>query len=120
MTGNKKLQTLLLTILLLAASVISSGCDWSAMWDLKRAEKILKQAEKLNAEFCGFDRAQDAYRKSQKALDEGMTLARHRFINEARDKAEEARAWAEEAVYWAQIHNQQIQREKDAIGTYKD
>jgi hypothetical protein len=49
-----------------------------------------------------------------------MTLARHRFVNEARDKAEEARAWAEEAVYWAEIHNQQIQREKDALGQYKE
>jgi uncharacterized membrane protein YcjF (UPF0283 family) len=56
MTVTKRLSTLLLSIILLAALVMVTGCDWSAMWDLRRAEKILKKAEKLNAEFWDFNR----------------------------------------------------------------
>lgn len=96
------------------------GCDWSARWDLKRAEKILKRAEDLNAEFCGLDRASNAYHKAQLALEEGMELARHRYINEARDKATEAKDWAEEAVYWAEVYNEQLAKEKESLGAYKD
>tara|TARA_B100002003_G_C13709084_1_gene356002 strand:- start:74 stop:424 length:351 start_codon:yes stop_codon:yes gene_type:complete len=96
------------------------GCDWSAKWDLRRAEKVLNKAAELNAEFCGEHKAQNAYKKAQDALVEGMFYARRRDINLARDKAQEAKDWAEEAVMWAQVHNEQIRREQEALGAYKD
>ena len=68
--------------LLLFCLVISlTGCDFSARWDLKRAEKALKAADKANAEFW----AEPEYRKAQKYLVIAMDEARERNINAARD-----------------------------------
>ncbi len=120
MTDNLKKTHVLIMIFAVVLGSTLSGCDWSARWDLKRAEKVLKRAEDLNAEFCGLDRAQNAYYKGQTALEEGMELARHRYINEARDKASEAKDWAEEAVYWAEFYNEQLEKEKESLGAYKD
>ncbi len=93
-----------------------SGCDWSARWDLKRAEKALKKADKLNAEFW----AEKEYRKAQAAFVEAMDLARVREINLARDKADEAKTWADEAIMWSEIRIEEMEKEKEALGTYKD
>ena len=97
-----------------------SGCDFSARWDLRRAEKLLDEATRLSADTSGDHKAKRAYFKAQEALEEGMYYARRRDINLARDKAQEAKDWAEEAIGYATIHNEQIQREKDALGNYKD
>ncbi|MBT3232440.1 MAG: hypothetical protein HN356_06445 [Calditrichaeota bacterium] len=93
-----------------------NGCDWSARWDLKRAEKALMKADKLNAEFW----AEKEYTKAQNAFVEAMDLARVRDINLARDKAEEAKAWADEAIMWSEIRIDEMEKEKESLGTYKD
>ena len=106
-------------IVCLALVTIFSGCDWSAKWDLRRAEKVLNHATELNAEFCGEHHARSYYLKAQAALEEGMHYARRRDINLARDKAQEAKDWAEEAVWWAQKYHDEIAREKESLGAYK-
>ena len=97
-----------------------AGCDWSAKWDLRRAEKVLNEAAALNADTGGDPKAKRAYFKAQAALEEGMYYARRRDVNLARDKAQEAKDWAEEAVMWAQWYIDDIEREKEALGTYKE
>jgi len=97
-----------------------SGCDFTARGDLKRAEKLLDEAVMLQADVSGDHKAKRAYFKAQAALEEGMYYNRRRDINLARDKAQQAMDWAEEAIAFAIIYNDDIQREKDALGAYKD
>lgn len=113
-------KSILIFLLLFLTLLHAGGCDWSAMWDLRRAEKILNEAAACDAEFSGDHKARNAYRKAQAALEEAMFLARRRDINLARDKASIAKDWAEEALMWAEIYNEQIRKEKEALGTYKD
>jgi hypothetical protein len=91
------------------------GCDWSAKWDLRQADKALKEADKHHAEVW----AEKEYRKAQAAMVEAMDYAKVRYINEARDKAAECRMWAEEATALAIERFQEMQEEKDKLGVYK-
>lgn len=102
---------LMFTIILLL-----SGCDWSANWDLRRAEKALTRADKLNAEFW----AEREYHKAQNAFTEAMDLAREGHVNLARDKALEAKDWADEAILWSEIRAEEMRKEKESLGTYSD
>lgn len=102
--------TILVPVIILIAS-----CDWSARWDLRRAEKALKRADKVNAEFwCEKD-----YTKAQKAFDKAQDLARGRKINEARDKALEAYEWAQEAEFWAIKLAEEMEEEKASLNSKK-
>ncbi len=92
-----------------------SGCDWSARWDLRQADKALKEADKHHAEVW----AEKEYRKAQKAFGEAVDLAKVRIINEARDKAAEAKLWAEEATALAIERFEEMQEEKERLGVYK-
>jgi len=102
--------TIAVTILLAV-----SGCDWSAKWDLRQADKALKEADKHHAEVW----AEKEYRKAQVALGEAMDLAKVRVINEARDKAAEAKMWAEEATELAIERYEEMQEEKARLGVYQ-
>jgi len=97
-----------------------SGCDFTARGDLKRAEKLLDEAVLLQADVSGDHKAKRAYFKAQSALEEGMYLNRRRDINLARDKAAEAKKWAEEAIAFAEIYNEEIRKEQESLGLYKD
>lgn len=99
-----------------AVLIAINGCDWSARWDLMQAEKALKKADKLNAEFW----AEKEYKKAQSAFVEAMDYSRVREINKARDKAEEAKDWAHEAIMWSEIRIGEMEKEKASLGTYKD
>ncbi len=114
------LKKILFVSIICVITALVSGCDWSARWDLRRAEKVLDKATELNAEFCGEHHARKAYLKAQSALEEGMYYARRRDINLARDKAQEAKDWAEEAVFWAEKYHEEIRKEKESLGAYKD
>lgn len=94
----------------------AAGCDWSAYPDLRRAEKVLKEADRLDAERW----AEPEYRKAQKAFVEAMDLAKVRFVNEARDKAREAKEWAEEAIELTKFRQAQMEKEKERLGTYTE
>lgn len=107
-----KIFSLTFTIAILLAV---SGCDWSAKWDLRQADKALKEADKHHAETW----AEPEYRKAQVALGEAMDLARVRVINEARDKAAEAKMWAEEATALAIERYEEMQEEKARLGVYQ-
>ncbi len=91
------------------------GCDYSARSDLRKAEKLLKEADDLNAEFW----AEKEYRKAQKAFVEAMDFAKVRFVNEARDKAAESMKWSEEAILWTKIRRAEMEKEKERLGVYK-
>lgn len=103
------------SLLILVAFTITS-CDFGAKRDLKRAERVLRKADELNAERW----AEKEYRKAQKAFDEAVDLERERKINEARDKAVICIDWAEEACMWAKIRAEEMQKEQDALGVYKE
>jgi len=103
------------SIVVLLIIILASGCDWSARWDLRRAEKALKRADRLNAEFW----SERDYSKAQKAFSEAQDLARVRKINEARDKALEAYEWAEEASLWAIIKADEMEKEKESLNSKK-
>jgi len=103
------------TIVLLASLFLVAGCDWGARWDLMRAEKLLKECDRLNAEFWD----EKDYRKAQKLFDEAVDLARERRINEARDKAAEAKDWAEEAIMWAKVRAAEMEEEKARVHSKK-
>ena len=91
------------------------SCDWSARRDLKRAEKALNYADKLNAEFW----ANKEYVKAQVAFEEAMDYSRVRDINAARDKSLEAREWAEEAIMWSEIRIGEMEEEKASLNSKK-
>lgn len=100
---------------MVTAAILAGGCDWSAQWDLRRAEKALKEADALNAEHW----AEREYRKAQKAFEEAMDLARVRNINAARDKAAEAKDWADEAIMWSKLRAEQMEKEKASVHSKK-
>ena len=102
-------------IVLLLYGFALSGCDWSAMWDLKKAERALKRADKANAEFW----CEKEYRKAQGLFEEAQDLARARRINEARDKALEAFEWAEEAEHWSKVKAEEMRKEQESIESKK-
>lgn len=107
------------TIIFLLSAFITlatlTGCDWSAKWDLRQADKALKEADKHHAEVW----AEKEYRKAQVALGEAIDLAKVRYINEARDKAAESKMWAEEATALAIERFEEMQEEKERLGVYK-
>ncbi len=110
-----KSNRLILMMVIFSGALLISSCDFSALWDLRRAEKALKRADKANAEFwCNRE-----YMKAQKAFEEAMELARVRRINEARDKALEAKDWAEEAEHWARIKAEEMEKEKESLNSKK-
>lgn len=113
--GKKQKAIALLSILLVVITVFS-GCDFSAKWDLKRAEKALNGADKYKASFW----AEREYTKAQKAFDEACILAREGKVNEARDMAQNAKEWAIEAMALAQAREEEMERERDGLGTYKE
>ncbi len=108
----KRQVYLVLSIILFGVMVLSTGCDWSARWDLRRAEKAMKQADKANAEFW----AAPEYRKAQRYLVIAMDLAQERKINEARDAALEAKEWADEATDLSIRRREEMEKEHDALG----
>ena len=112
---SSKCNIILSSVLFFAFVLTLTGCDFSARWDLKRAEKALNEADRVNAEHW----AEKEYRKAQKALVEAMDLARVRSINAARDKALEARDWAEEAIMWAKIRAEEMEKEKRSLDSKK-
>ncbi|MDP8239049.1 MAG: hypothetical protein P9X24_08155 [Candidatus Hatepunaea meridiana] len=115
MSRFQKKFHLSVSVVLLCSLVLISGCDWSARWDLMRAEKALKTADKANAEHW----ATREYQKAQKFFVEAMDEARVRNVNNARDLALEARMWAEEATFLAIQRAEEMQKEKDAISSKK-
>jgi len=98
-------------LLLLFLFIPLTSCDFSARWDLKRAEKALKEADKANAEFW----AEPEYRKAQQALVLAMQHAEDRLINESRDAAADARDWAEEATELSIRRRMEMEEEHDAL-----
>ena len=101
--------------ILLISGLLISGCDFSARWDLRKAEKALKRADKANADFW----AHREYQKAQKAFTKAMDEARVRNINNARDLALEAHDWAEEATFLSIRRAEEMQEEKDALNSKK-
>ncbi|MCF7811333.1 hypothetical protein K9N50_10150 [bacterium] len=101
----------LISVFLFTSILLSTGCDWSARWDLRKAEKAIKQCDKVNAEFW----AEPEYRKAQKALDLAMDLAHERKINEARDSALEAYEWALEATDLSIRRREEMEKEHDGL-----
>ena len=102
-----------MVLLLIAMTLPLSGCDVSSRRDMRKAEKMLKQAEKANAEHW----AEDEYKKAQRYFEEAMDLGRERRINESRDKAEDAFLWAEDAYLLAVSRYEDMQREKASLRT---
>lgn len=111
MIKNFFLKCLYLTIAFCLISVSFTGCDFSSMSDLRRAEKQLKKAEDLNAEFW----AETEYKKAQKWLNIAIDFNHERKINEARDAANESRDWATEAINLAIKRAQEMEEERNGI-----
>ncbi len=111
----RQLTLLVIPLILICLAVTLTGCDFSAHWDLKRAEKALKEADRANAEFW----AEPEYRKAQKSLIIAMDEAQERNINEARDAALEAREWAEEATELSIRRREEMEEEHDALNRKK-
>ncbi len=105
----------IISAVMIVLLLLIAGCDFSARWDLRQAEKALKAADKANAEFW----AEREYRKAQKYFTLAMDEARVRNINQARDLADEARIWAEEALFLAIWRAEEMEEEKDAISSKK-
>ena len=112
--ANVVIRGILISGLILMFGLMT-GCDWSASWDLRKAEKALKRADRANAQFW----CEKEYAKAQNAFDEGVDLARGRKINEARDKALEAYEWAEEAEYQSLRKAQEMEEEKASLNSKK-
>jgi hypothetical protein len=110
-----KRHLILLLALTAAISGVLVGCDYSARWDLYQMEKAMKAAEENHAEQW----AETEWKKAQAAFVEAQDLARVRMINEARDKAVEARTWAEEATELSIKRQEEMEKEKDKLGTYR-
>lgn len=104
-----------ITAMVITVMFLIAGCDFSARWDLRQAEKALKAADKANAEFW----AEREYRKAQVFFTQAMDEARVRNVNHARDLADEARIWAEEAMFLAIRRAAEMEEEKDALNRKK-
>jgi len=102
---------LIIPAFLFIVLTLATGCDWSARWDLKRAEKAIRNADNANAEFW----AEPEYRKAQANLVTAMDLAQERKINEARDAALEARDWANEATELSIRRREEMEKEHDGL-----
>lgn len=111
MKNIQNITLCILSILLLSLS----GCDWTARWDLRQADKALKEADLHHAEVW----AEKEYRKAQAAFIEALDYNKVRLINECRDKCAETRMWAEEATALAIQRFEEMQEEKARIGEYK-
>jgi hypothetical protein len=111
MIKDVKFRFLSLIIAFFFISVVFTGCDFSSMSDVKKAEKLLKKADDLNAEFW----AEPEYKKAQKWLNIAIDFTHERKINEARDAAQEARDWATEAINLAIKRAQEMEEERDGI-----
>ncbi len=104
----------LATVLLFAVILIPlNGCDVSSRRDMRKAEKMLKKADKANAEHW----AETEYKKAQVFFEEAMELGRARKINESRDKAEDAFLWAEDAYMLAIARYEEMEKEKESLNT---
>lgn len=114
--SNTLVKLCMIVAILAATSFTLTACDVSARWDLRRAEKMLKKADKANAERW----AEKEYRKAQGAFEEAMALSRVRNVNEARDKALVAHEWAEEALTLSLQRKAEMDEERDALGAYQD
>ncbi|MBC8465856.1 hypothetical protein H8D57_02420 [bacterium] len=112
----KPLFQKLITVMCILLLTVFSSCDFSAKGDLKRAEKMMNEADAVKADFW----AEPEYRKAQKAFDEAVDLERERKINECRDKVTEAKGWAEEAIALSIKRQQEMEEERDKLGTYKN
>jgi len=97
----------------LLLATVFSGCDATAKSDLRSAENVIKEADKVHAEQW----AEREYRLAEAALNEGVALNRVNAINEARDKAEEAKSWARQAIDLAIARAADMEAEKDRLGT---
>lgn len=113
--SRQQLIVILMPIILICFGLSMIGCDFSARWDLKRAEKALKEADRENAEFW----AEREFQKAQKYLIEAMDYARDAKINEARDAASEARSWAQEATDLTIRRKAEMQKEHDGLDRKK-
>lgn len=100
---------------LLLILLFMTSCDWSARSDLRAMEKAMKAAEDHHAEQW----AETEWKKAQAAFIEAQDLARVRAVNEARDKALEAKTWAEEATELSIARQNEMEAEKDRLGTYR-
>jgi len=107
----RKFQFKIMAMLLFGFFILVTGCDWSARWDLRKAEKAIKRCDVANAEFW----AEPEYRKAQIALDLAVDLAHGRKINEARDAALEAYEWALEAEDLSIRRKEEMQQEHDGL-----
>ena len=112
---STKFTVILSSLLCLAFVLTLTGCDFSARWDLKRAERALKTADKANAERW----AEREYQKAQAALIKAMDLAAENKINDARDAALDALEWAEEATELSIRRREEIEAEHDALNSDK-
>jgi len=90
-------------VIVFIATLLFASCDFSSMSDVKRAEKQLKKADDVNAEFW----AEREYKKAQKWMNIAIDFNHERKINEARDAAQESYDWSIEAI------NLSIKRAKD-------
>jgi len=102
---------LILSTVLFATVMLFIGCDFSARGDLKRAEKAIKEADKVNAE----NWAEREYRNAEKWLSKAEELNHEKRINEARDAAKEAKDWAREAIELSIKRAAALEREHDAL-----
>jgi len=105
------LRHLFLVVSLLAFCQFFTGCDFSSMSDLKRAEKELKKADDINAEHW----AEKEYKRAQKYLDLAVDLNHENKINEARDAALEARDWAREAIKLSIKRAEELEKEHESV-----
>ena len=92
-----------------------TGCDFSANGDLRDADKLLKEADKIHADQW----AEPEYTKAQQLLVEAMDLAKVNAVNEARDKALESKSWAQQAIDLTRTRASAMELEKDKLGGYK-
>ncbi len=105
---------LILLLVLVSLAFTLSGCDYSARSDLRAMDKAMKNAEDNHADAW----AETEWKKAQAAFNEAQDLARNREINKARDKALEAKGWAEEALELTIKRQNEMEAEKDRLGTY--
>ncbi len=106
----------LTAVFLLTLMIMGIGCDFSARSDLRKAEKAMNEADMVKAEHY----AEKEYRRAQKAFDLAMMYERDNQINQARDHALEAKEWAEEAVKLSIKRIEELEKEQEEVGSYKE